>query len=83
MYWLGKRSKKEVSVPIVEVETEETEVVLTGAERLDGSRIFSLFFGGAIFLYACYIFYKGITGSMGLSVVNPNFINILLEYSQT
>lgn len=78
MYWLGSRSKKESDLPKIEDKTEELDEAVTGAERLDASRLFSLFFGGTIFLYACYLAYKGFTGPKGFGFINPNFINILL-----
>lgn len=94
MYWLGKRTKKETLLPSFNIENkqdsserhdslldqdlQENEEEATGAERLDSSRMFSLFFGGTIFIYACYIAYKGITGPSGFGFINPNFINILL-----
>ncbi|MFT6243665.1 MAG: short-chain fatty acids transporter, partial [Crocinitomicaceae bacterium] len=78
MYWLGKRSKMECALPRIQVNTDHIEEKAEGAERLDASRIFSLTFGLIVFIYAAYLFYKGITGKQGLGVINPNFINILL-----
>ena len=56
MYWMGKRTNPTIinlneNVSIAQINKENLE----GAEKLDHSQIFSLFFGGIILLY---IFYK-------------------------
>ncbi len=77
MYWIGKRTKKITTLP--EVSKEEMVIIeqAEGAERLDVSRIFSLFFGSLIVFYAIYV---AITGFeiRGFGFITPNFINLLL-----
>jgi short-chain fatty acids transporter len=77
MYWLGKRSKAET----INITNNNTTEILTfykeGAEKLDYSRGFSLFFGAAILFY---IIYKVVIDYQFdlLKFFNPNNINLLL-----
>ncbi|MFT5777967.1 MAG: short-chain fatty acids transporter [Crocinitomicaceae bacterium] len=77
MFWLGKCSKKETALPKSVEEHVEIEESPIGAEKLDRSRIFSLFFGSVFIAYAAYIAVESF-GEKGLSFINPNFINLLL-----
>lgn len=77
MYLLGKRVRATSEYPSVEQEHLEMEEKVTGAERLDRSRVFSLFFGLSILIF---VIYRAIDtyGDKGLGFINPNFINLLL-----
>ncbi len=76
MYWMGKRSKAS-EINITDTENKEEIKTLEGAEKLDHSILFSLFFGGVIL---CYIGYKVVVDYNYdlLKFFNPNNINLLL-----
>ncbi|MDX2360011.1 MAG: TIGR00366 family protein [Crocinitomicaceae bacterium] len=77
MYWMGKRSKKTTALPQVQEEVETNEEIAEGAEKLDKSRIFALFFGLSFLSYAMYLAVDGYVNK-GLGFISPNFINLLL-----
>ena len=77
MYWVGNRSKKITALPDISDDSSELEVKLSGVEKLDGSQLFSLFFGIAIVGYATYTAVIAFD-TKGLGFINPNFINLLL-----
>ena len=77
MYWMGKRSKKVTTLPEINASEIEEEEAAKGAERLDRSRIFSLFFGLSFLSYSVYLAVIGYE-EKGLGFINPNFINLLL-----
>jgi len=56
---------------------EENKSSIGGAEKLDRSRIFPLFFGVVFIALAAYIAIE-VYPYEGLSFINPNFINLLL-----
>ena len=51
--------------------------IITGAERLDHSRLLASIFGGIII---CYAFYKAffMPEKISLSIITPNYINLVL-----
>ena len=76
MYWIGKRSKNSsISLPI-QHKTESIDNI-SGAEKLDHSRLVAYFFGGILLMYA---FYKAFIKPdvISLSFINPNYINLVL-----
>jgi short-chain fatty acids transporter len=77
MYWLGKRTKKMTSLPQVSQTAIELEDPAEGAEKLDVSRLFSLFFGLLIVTYSIYLASNSY-GTKGFGFITPNFINLLL-----
>jgi len=77
MYWVGKKSTS-VNFQLTESHKEiNKKEVITGAEKLDHSSIFSILFGSIIFLY---IIYKIIVEYQlnVLAFFTPNNINLLL-----
>jgi short-chain fatty acids transporter len=77
MYLLGRRLKTSSKLPKVDQESLEEVENVAGAESLDRSRLFSLFFGLSILTF---VIYRAIDtyGDKGLAFINPNFINLLL-----
>jgi short-chain fatty acids transporter len=75
MYYLGKQYKGE-TLNLSTSEQSETTTI-SGAEKLDHSRIMALLFGGIILFYA---FYKAfiLPETISLRVINPNYINLVL-----
>ena len=76
MYWIGKRNKAS-EINVTETKDEETLTTIEGAEKLDHSILFSLFFGSMIL---CFIGYKVVNEYDYdlLKFFNPNNINLLL-----
>ncbi len=75
MYYLGyKNPGKNVRISS-KIQKEKKEIA--GAEKLDHSSTLAIIFGGLIILYA---FYKAIIlpETISLSVINPNYINLVL-----
>ena len=76
MYLIGKRSKNSsISLPIQQ-KTKSIEKI-SGAEKLDHSRLVAYLFGGILLIYA---FYKAFIKPdfISLSFINPNYINLVL-----
>lgn len=77
MFYMGKRSNEAIALPNISKEIEEEERGVTGAERLDFARWFTIVIGGAITAYtvstAINLFPK-----VGFGFINPNYINLLL-----
>ena len=75
MYYLGKKNNG----TILQLKSEERkhEVEISGAEKLDHSKIIAWLFGGIILFYA---FYKAfiLPDTISLKVINPNYINLVL-----
>jgi len=75
MYYLGKKN----SGIILQLKLEErkNEVEISGAEKLDHSRVLAWLFGGVVLFYA---FYKAfiLPDIISLKVINPNYINLVL-----
>lgn len=78
MYWVGKKSKGE-KVKLEKTEHKQLFVneKVTGAEKIDASRVFTLFIGGVILFYAVY---KAIIkpDELSLKFLTPDFINLTL-----
>jgi short-chain fatty acids transporter len=76
MYWMGKRATaSEVNVAQSDKEVLPSEI--EGAEKLDHSWLFSLFFGGVVLFYICYKIAVDYDFSV-LDFFTPNNINLLL-----
>jgi short-chain fatty acids transporter len=75
MYYLGKKNKGE-TLNLSTSEQSETTTI-SGAEKLDHSRIMAFLFGGIILFYA---FYKAflLPETISLKIINPNYINLVL-----
>lgn len=75
MYYLGKKNNG----TILQLKSEEKkhELEISGAEKLDHSKIIAWLFGGMILFYA---FYKAfiLPDTISLKVINPNYINLAL-----
>lgn len=77
MFVLGKRHNSSSTLPNSKVHEIEVEVAITGAERLDHSRLFALGFGLMIIAYMVHIIVTDYPEN-GLGFITPNFINLLL-----
>jgi len=78
MYLLGTRLSA-VETTIEPLKPKQETKVVTGAERLDNSRILSYLFAGLLLFMAGYIAYSTITTKNNpLSFLNPNYINLSL-----
>ncbi|MEM7036397.1 MAG: TIGR00366 family protein [Bacteroidota bacterium] len=79
MYWLASRSSADI--PDIQIHEPKSDAKSTGpetpAERLDYSRIVSLFFAAALFFMFLYQFIIK-PGEIDPSAINPNLINLLL-----
>ena len=76
MYLIGKRSKdSSLSLPIQQ-KTKRIDKI-SGAEKLDHSRLVAYLFGGVLLMYA---FYKAFIKPdfISLSFITPNYINLVL-----
>jgi len=76
MYWMGKQTNSTL-INVSNNETEEKLTKLEGAEKLDHSMFFSLFFGGIILFYVGYKIIVDYNFSV-LNFFTPNNINLLL-----
>jgi short-chain fatty acids transporter len=74
-YFLGTRSTS-TEIPNSDVVTNDDRKSISGAERMDHSRILAYLIGGAIVLYAIYN--VTISEGNGLSFINLNYINFTL-----
>lgn len=77
MYMMGKRSSSGPFLPLDKPELALESVDVSGAEKLDHSKIFGLMIGGIISLYCLYLAFN-IFPEKGFGFINPNFINLLL-----
>lgn len=77
MYWLGKKSNSAFINVITNSSIESSETKKVGAEKLDYSKWFSLFFGLVILLYIAYKIVVDYNYDL-LKFFNPNNINLLL-----
>ncbi len=75
MYYLGKKNNG--TILLLKSEKKNNEVEISGAEKLDHSKIIAWLFGGVILFYA---FYKAfiLPETISLKVINPNYINLVL-----
>ncbi|MBL4668819.1 MAG: short-chain fatty acid transporter [Flavobacteriales bacterium] len=76
MYWMGKRTNSTL-INIIDNESKEKLTKIEGAEKLDHSIFFSLFFGGIILFYVGYKIVIDYDFSI-LNFFTPNNINLLL-----
>jgi len=76
MYWMGKRTTSTL-INVSDNEVEEEITKLEGAEKLDHSKLFSLFFGGVVLFYVGYKIVVDYNYSV-LDFFTPNNINLLL-----
>ena len=76
MYWMGKRTNSTL-INIIDNESKEKLTKIEGAEKLDHSIFFSLFFGGIILFYVGYKIVVDYDFSI-LNFFTPNNINLLL-----
>ena len=76
MYFIGKRSKGEI-VCLSSNQQESEGVKLSGAEKLDHSKILAYLVG---LIILGYCFYKALIlpKDPSLAIINPNFINLCL-----
>lgn len=77
MYMMGKRSSSGAFLPLNKPELALESVDVTGAEKLDHSKLFGLGIGIIITLYCIYLAFN-IFPEKGFGFINPNFINLLL-----
>ena len=76
LYFIGKKNQGEL-VNISSKISEEKSTKISGAEKLDHSKIIPYFLSLIILGYCLYkLFY--LSGNSILSVINPNFINLFL-----
>ncbi|MEO9533636.1 MAG: TIGR00366 family protein [Crocinitomicaceae bacterium] len=79
LYYIGKRSEKQFTLPkqFIETESKAEQIDTVGAEQIDQSKIFAIFFGSLIIFYALY---KAVIlpEELSLSFLTPNFINFSL-----
>lgn len=77
MYWLGKKvHSKNFNIKISDKDSIP-EKTITGAEKLDHSSLFSILFGGIIFIYIIFKIRFEYDNNI-LAFFNPNNINLLL-----
>jgi len=76
MYWMGKRSPSTL-IDITDNEKADENKIVEGAEKLDHSMLFSLFFGGVVLFYVGYKIVVDYNFSV-LDFFTPNNINLLL-----
>lgn len=77
MYYLGKRTKKITKLPEVEKEDSVEDEEVTGAERLDAARWFTIIIGGLISAYTISTAID-VFPEKGFAFINPNYINLFL-----
>ena len=76
MYWLGKRTTATL-ISVSDNEVKEELEPIAGAEKLDHSKLFSLFFGSVVLFYVGYKIVIDYDYSV-LDFFTPNNINLLL-----
>jgi len=76
MYWIGKRATSTL-INISSNEEKQEIKLIEGAEKLDHSLLFSLFFGGVLLFYIGYKVVIDYNYDL-LLFFNPNNINLLL-----
>ena len=75
MYSLGRKSKKSILPTYTSLDNKPTG--LSGAEKIDNSKIMAYVFGGIILVFA---FYKAfiLPNEISLAIITPNYINFVL-----
>ncbi len=77
MAWLGQSINSKSSLPVVlSAYSDDFDQPHPGAERLDYSRLFSLFFALLVLGYSLYIPFS--QTSFSFSFISPNYLNLLL-----
>ena len=76
MYLIGKKSQSSI-INLIEEEKSSKPLKITGAEKLDHSKIIAYLFGGIILIFSIY---KALLmpDVISLKFITPNFINLLL-----
>ena len=77
MYWLGKKSTPQKFQLSPSLSSSIKNERKTGAEKLDHSTLFSIFFGGIIFLFIIYKIVNDYEWNV-LAFFTPNNINLML-----
>ena len=77
MYWLGKKVKSE-KIELKSISEKENKLNISGAEKLDHSKLFSLFMGYGLLIYSFLKGFYAVSNGDGLRFINPNFINLTL-----
>ena len=77
MFLMGKRAGHNPFLPLVKNDFSLQTVDVSGAEKLDHSKLFGLIIGGVISLYCAYLAIS-IFPENGFGFINPNYINLLL-----
>jgi len=75
MYFIGKRNNG-TSI-YLKANDHQEEILVSGAEKIDHSKLMAFFFGGLILVFA---FYKAILlpDDISLKIITPNYINLVL-----
>lgn len=77
MFLLGKRSPVASYLPISKSDLTLDSIDVSGAERLDHSKLFGLGIGAIIAAYCIYLVINTFP-EKGFGFINPNYINLLL-----
>lgn len=77
MYLVGNRGKSSPFLPLPSNALKLEAVDVTGAEKLDHSKLIGITVGVLLTVYCLYIAFGSFTDK-GFSFINPNFINLLL-----
>ena len=75
MYFIGKRNNG--TLISIKANDHQEEILVSGAEKIDHSKLMAFFFGGLILAFA---FYKAIIlpDNISLKIITPNYINLVL-----
>lgn len=75
MYFIGKKTNG-TSISI-KANNHQKKITVSGAEKIDHSKLMALFFGGLILAFA---FYKAfiLPDNISLKIITPNYINLVL-----
>lgn len=75
MYFIGKRNNG-TSISL-KTNNQQQKIIISGAEKIDHSKLMAFFFGGLIITFA---FYKAIIlpENISLKIITPNYINLVL-----
>ncbi|MCB0754585.1 MAG: short-chain fatty acid transporter [Flavobacteriales bacterium] len=77
MFWMGKRSPIASFLPMSKTELKLDSIDVSGAEKLDHSKLFGLGIGVIIAVYCIYVAVSAFL-EKGFGFINPNYINLLL-----
>ena len=75
MYFIGKRNNG-TSISL-KTNNQQQKIIISGAEKIDHSKLMAFFFGGLIITFA---FYKAIIlpENISLKIITPNYKNLVL-----